>query len=149
MKMSNNHQSKNINISLLDDIANDLPALARANCIQQQVAAHGFDWPSWHGCFEKIQEEVLEVKQELMPETIDQKKVAEELGDLLFAVVNLVRNQGIDPEKTLHQANAKFERRFRGVEAILTGQGLMTADATLEQMDIAWEEVKSDEKKSV
>lgn len=129
--------------SLLDDIPKAMPALSRANKIQKRVAHHGFDWPSWHGTLDKVREELNEVEQELVAATVDAKKVDEELGDLLFSVVNLVRSQGSDPEDVLRQANNKFERRFRGVETVLDSHGLNTNSASLEQMEDAWQRVKA------
>ena len=95
---------------------------------------------------DKIKEELEEVEQELVADIIVPEKVNEELGDLLFAVVNLVRTQGVDPEQALRSANKKFERRFRGVEARLAKQGMTTQDATLVQMDAIWDQVKVSEK---
>jgi len=132
--------------SLLDDIPSNMPALSRAAKIQKRVAHHGFDWPTWHGSMDKIKEELLEVEQELVAEVVIPDKVNEELGDLLFAVVNLVRSQRVDPEQALRSANQKFERRFRGVETILLEQGLTTEQASLTQMDQIWDQVKTLEK---
>jgi len=132
--------------SLLDDIPPAMPSLSRAAKIQKRVAHHGFDWPTWHGSMDKIREELDEVEQELLATDIDPARVNEELGDLLFAVVNLVRTQGIDPEQALRYANRKFERRFRGVEMILAQQGMTTEQATLQQMDRIWDQVKVNEK---
>ncbi|NRA59720.1 MAG: nucleoside triphosphate pyrophosphohydrolase [Psychrobium sp.] len=132
--------------SLLDDIPLGMPALSRANKIQQRVAHHGFDWPSWHGCFDKVKEELAEVEVELRAPQVDASLVNEELGDLMFALVNLVRSQGLDPEQTLRQANAKFERRFRSVEILLLESGSDTSRASLDDMEAAWQQVKHDEK---
>lgn len=128
--------------SLLDNLALTMPALSRADKIQQRVAHHGFDWPSWHGCMDKVREEVEEVEAELAAEEVCQERVADELGDLLFAVVNLVRSQQQDPEQVLRRANAKFERRFRGVENRLAEMGLSTEVADLALMDRIWNEIK-------
>jgi ATP diphosphatase len=133
-------------VSLLDDIPVNMPALSRAAKIQKRVAHHGFDWPTWHGSMDKIKEEIREVEQELVAEVIAPEKVSEELGDLLFAVVNLVRTQKIDPEQALRHANKKLERRVRGVEAILAEQGITTEQASLAQMDQIWDQVKAEEK---
>lgn len=135
--------SNELRVSLLDDIPQAMPALSRANKIQKRVAHHGFDWPSWHGTLDKVREELNEVEQELTAESVNAKKVDEELGDLLFSVVNLVRSQGGDPEAILRQANNKFERRFRGVETVLDNKGLNTYSASLEQMEDAWQQVKA------
>jgi len=140
--------SDNQHNSLLDDIPSNMPALSRAAKIQKRVAHHGFDWPTWHGSMDKIKEELLEVEQELVATPVDPVKVNEELGDLLFAVVNLVRSQHVDPEQALRNANIKFERRFRGVEQLLQQQDLTTEQATLTQMDQMWDQVKLQEKMS-
>ena len=139
-------QSNNGKASLLDDISLGMPALSRANKIQQRVAAHGFDWPSWHGCFDKVKEELDEVEVELRAPQVNHDLVNEELGDLLFALVNLVRSQGLDPEQTLRQANAKFERRFRSVESLLRDAGQDTQHASFDEMEAAWQQVKQAEK---
>lgn len=139
-------QSGHDSPSLLDDIPHAMPALSRAAKIQKRVAHHGFDWPTWHGSMEKIKEELDEVEQELVAQVVQTDKVSEELGDLLFAVVNLVRTQGVDPEQALRSANNKFERRFRGVESILERQGITTEQATLQQMDEIWDQIKVNEK---
>lgn len=133
-------------ISLLDELPESISALTRANRIQQCVAQHGFDWPSWHGPFDKVVEELEEVKAELNSQPVAHEKVQEELADLLFSVVNLVRSQSLEPEEVLNFANDKFERRFRAVENVLLGSGLTTKVATLEQMEAAWQQVKVLEK---
>ena len=131
--------------SVLDDIPHALPALSRAYKIQKRCATVGFDWPELAPVMAKVREEVEEVQQELDRTPRDQDKVAEELGDLLFATVNLVRHLKKDPEQVLRQANLKFERRFRAVEARLAAQGLTTAEADLDTMEAAWQQVKESE----
>ena len=138
--------AQNAVVSLLDDIPLSMPALSRANKIQQRVAQHGFDWPTWHGCFDKVKEEIDEVEVELRATDVNAKLVAEELGDLMFAVVNLVRSQGLDPEQTLRHASAKFERRFRAVETVLLNNDSDTTQASLDEMEVAWQQVKDAEK---
>jgi ATP diphosphatase len=97
--------------SALDGVAAALPALDRAAKLQRRAARTGFDWPDLSGARAKIDEELSELDRETDPE-----RQAEELGDLLFAVVNLARHLKIDPEEALRKANAKFERRFRAIE---------------------------------
>lgn len=129
-------------VSLLDNLPVTLPALTRADKIQKRVARHGFDWPSWHGCVDKIREEIDEVEAELTAESVCDDRVEDELGDLLFAVVNLVRAQKKDPEQVLRRANNKFERRFRAVERRLAELGTSPEEADLQQMDEIWNALK-------
>lgn len=128
----------------LDDIPTNLPALTRAAKLQKRAAGAGFDWPEIAGVFDKIDEEVDEVKQAVQEG--GQGALTEEIGDLLFAVVNASRHLKIDPEAALRAANRKFERRFRGVEEGLQARGLTPAEASLGVMDNLWDEVKKQEK---
>ena len=119
--------------SALAGVALGLPALSRADKLQKRAARVGFDWPDAAGPIAKVFEEIDEVR-EAQAET-----VAEEIGDLLFAVTNWARHLGIDPEAALRAGNAKFERRFRAIE----GQaGDAFADMTLEQKEALWQSVK-------
>jgi ATP diphosphatase len=119
--------------SALAGVALGLPALSRADKLQKRAARVGFDWPDAAGPLAKVFEEIDEVR-EAQAET-----VAEEIGDLLFAVTNWARHLGIDPEAALRAGNAKFERRFRAIE----GQaGDAFADMTLEQKEALWQSVK-------
>ncbi len=129
-------------LSVLDDIPLGLPALSRANKIQKRCASVGFDWPELGPVLEKVHEEMDEVLQELERPQRDRERVAEELGDLLFANVNLVRHLGHEPEQILRAANQKFERRFREVERRLTADGRELASCSLEEMESAWQMVK-------
>lgn len=129
----------------LQDCGKGLPAMLRAFKITKKVAKVGFDWPNHAGVVEKIREETDEVAATLeMEDTSPQ--VAEELGDLLFTIVNLCRRRGIDPEIALDAANRKFERRFNAVERSLREQGLTLQDATPAAMESAWQQVKQSEK---
>jgi len=125
-------------------LSNNNP-LAQANIIGKRVAQLGFDWPTWHGALDKVREEVAEVNAELVQPAIDDQKVKEELGDLLFSVVNLIRKLELDPEDVLNQANSKFERRFSQIEVLLGSAGLSVEDASLTQMESAWQQVKQNE----
>jgi ATP diphosphatase len=107
-------KNKDTNLSILADIPRNLPALSQAAKIQKRCAHVGFDWDNIDDVFAKVEEEVLEVKAELHR---DDNALAEELGDLMFAVVNLCRHAKQDPEALLRQANNKFTKRFHGVEA--------------------------------
>ncbi len=123
--------------------ANDgLPALMAATKIQKRVAKVGFDWPDGDPApvLGKIREETDEVADAI--ESGDVDRVAEEIGDLLFAVVNLARKQKLDAELLLHHANGKFVKRFRQVETALHEVGKTLEEATLEEMDAAWEAAK-------
>ncbi|MDU6924977.1 nucleoside triphosphate pyrophosphohydrolase [Franconibacter helveticus] len=131
--------------SALDDIPESLPALMRAHKIQKRCSAVGFDWTSLGPVVEKVHEEIDEVMHEAQQAVVDEAKLEEEIGDLLFATVNLSRHLGSKAEIALQKANRKFERRFREVEAILAAQGLKPEQATLEQMEAAWQEVKRQE----
>ncbi|MCT6698997.1 nucleoside triphosphate pyrophosphohydrolase [Rheinheimera sp. 4Y26] len=124
--------------SVLDNVPNTMPALSRAYKLQKRCATVGFDWPSVEGCWDKVKEEILEVEQTQpgSPELVD------ELGDLMFAMVNVVRKHGLDPETVLRQANHKFEQRFRAVEATLADSATPVGQASLEQMEAAWQQVK-------
>ena len=128
----------------LQDCGKGLPAMLRAYKITKKVAKVGFDWPDHAGVVEKIKEETAEVADTLdMPDTAPQ--VAEELGDLLFTIVNLCRRRGIDPEIALDAANRKFERRFDAVEHLLRQDGLTLQEAPAERMEAAWQQVKHEE----
>lgn len=132
--------------SALDDIPKALPALMRAHKIQKRCHNVGFDWTTLGPVVAKVHEEIDEVMHEAQQSVVDSEKLEEEIGDLLFATVNLSRHLGSKAETALQKANNKFERRFREVEAIIASQGLSMPDATLEQMEAAWQQVKLGEK---
>ncbi len=131
--------------SLLDDVPHALPALTRAKKLQQRAGTVGFDWESAPKVVEKIAEEAGEIV-EAQAAGAGADKLEEEVGDLLFAVANLSRHLKVDPEKALRSANAKFVRRFRAIEAGLAARGRTTAEATLDEMEVLWQEAKKDEK---
>ncbi len=122
-----------------------LPALTRALKLTSRAGRVGFDWPDVAQVFEKLDEEIAEIRAEL-PDA-DPARLADEVGDLLFVAANLARKLGLDPEACLHQANEKFARRFNAVEARLASRGLAPADATLEAMEAEWTAVKQDERR--
>ncbi len=122
----------------LQDCGKGLPALLRAWKITKKVAKVGFDWPDHAGVVEKIREETAEVEATLaLPDAAPE--VQEELGDLLFTVVNLCRRRHVDPELALTAANRKFEARFNALERRLKEQGMSLQEATPEQMEAAWQ----------
>ena len=130
--------------SALDDVPVNLPALTRAEKIQKRAGRVGFDWKAPGPALEKVAEELAEVRGALASGT--QADIAEELGDLLFAVTNVARLSTVDPEAALRRATSKFERRFRAVEAALAAQGKRPQDATLAEMDAIWDAVKRRER---
>jgi MazG family protein len=131
--------------SVLDDVPLALPALTRADKLGKRAAQVGFEWPDTHGALDKVAEEVEELRAELSGSP-DLARISNEIGDLLFSLVNVCRYLKIDPETSLRHANVKFERRFRYVERRLEEQGTSPAQATLEEMDALWEEGKRRER---
>ena len=121
---------------VLDDVPSALPALMRAQKLQGRAARVGFDWPTVDGVIAKIAEEMIEVDEALKAR--DQAHIAEELGDLMFAVVNLARFTGVDAETALREANAKFTRRFEAVEDGVKASGKSFAETTLDEMEAFW-----------
>jgi ATP diphosphatase len=122
-----------------------LPALTRALKLQDKAGRVGFDWNDPRAVLAKIREEADEIEAEL--DSGDKAKTAAEVGDLLFAVVNLARHLDADPESILRATNMKFERRFASIEAALAARGKKPQDATLAEMDALWDEAKAAEKK--
>ena len=125
----------------LDGVALGLPALMRAEKLQRRAARVGFDWPDVDGVLAKVAEEAAE----LAAARGDPDAVEDEAGDLLFAVVNLVRHLDVDPETALRRANGKFERRFRAVEDALARDGRTPAEADLDEMEGHWRAAKTAE----
>ncbi len=132
--------------SVLDGVALALPALLRAEKLQKRAARAGFDWPGPEPVFAKVLEEVAELRDANSAAGHDKAAVAEEVGDLLFACVNLGRHLGVDPEAALRAANAKFTARFHRVEAALADSGQSAADVGLAELDRLWEEAKRAER---
>jgi nucleoside triphosphate diphosphatase len=131
---------------LLAGVPAGLPALARAEKLTRKAATVGFDWPDAAQVVGKIEEEVREVREAL--EAGSHGEIEDEIGDLLFAVVNLARHAGVDPESALRGANAKFERRFRAIEQALAAGGRTPADASLDDMENLWVKAKERERRS-
>ena len=130
-------------LGALDGVARALPALLRAEKIQKRAARVGFDWKTIGPVIDKIEEELGELRGEIEAGKLDQARVTDELGDVLFAVANLARHCKVDPETALRSTNDKFERRFRYVEKQLAAQGRKPAEATLEEMEALWQEAKT------
>ncbi len=133
-------------VGVLDGVTAALPALTRAVKLQRRAARVGFDWPDPQPVLDKIAEELDELRHELDTEAA-QERIADELGDLLFACTNLARHLHVDPESALRHANRKFEVRFRHIEHALSQQGRTPGDATLEELDALWEAAKRAERR--
>jgi nucleoside triphosphate diphosphatase len=129
--------------SALDGVGAALPALARAEKLQRRAARVGFDWPDLPPILDKIAEETGELREALAGG--DSARIADEIGDLLFAVVNLARRAETDAEQALRAACRKFERRFRRVEALLAASGGSPETASLEEMEARWQQAKAEE----
>jgi ATP diphosphatase len=141
---------------LLDDVPLALPALARATKLQERAAKVGFDWPSLSPVLAKMREELAELEALVLPvdpravgsvaaarpDAAQRTRIGEELGDLLFVIANVARHLEIDPEAALRGTNAKFQRRFRHIEARLAEDGRTPAQSDLAEMDRLWDEAK-------
>lgn len=132
---------------LLDDVPLAFPALLRAGKLQKRAARVGFDWPTSQGVYDKLNEEIAELKE--AQASANQQHIEEELGDLLFTVVNLARHLKLDPESALRRANQKFESRFNKLESFAKTQGQILADSSkhikAEQLEQWWKEAKASE----
>lgn len=131
--------------SLMDDIPLALPALARANKLQQRARRAGFDWEEARMALEKVHEEMHEVAETLRLGE-EQCRLEEEIGDVLFAVVNWARLLGVDAESALRSTNRKFERRFRWMENTACNRDSRFADLALSEQELLWEEAKQSER---
>ncbi len=129
---------------VLDDVPVGLPALARAAKLTKRAARVGFDWPSTDEVFDKLHEEVAELRAEIAAGDLD--KAREEMGDLLFVVANLARKLGVEPEDALRGTNAKFVRRFGFIEAELVKDGRTPDQSDLVEMDRLWDAAKRAER---
>jgi MazG family protein len=128
--------------TLLSGIAPALPALLRAFHISTRAASVGFDWAAAGDVVDKIQEEVDELRQEVRADAIDQERAEEEMGDLLFAIANLARKLGIEPETALRKANDKFTRRFTSMEQDVAAAGRRMSEMTLGDLEAEWQNAK-------
>jgi nucleoside triphosphate diphosphatase len=130
--------------SALDGVPLALPALSRAMKLQEKAGKVGFDWNDVRAVLEKIREEVAEVEAEIAQGSPEAQ--SDEVGDLLFAAVNLARHLKVDPEAALRSANAKFERRFAHIESRLAADGRTPQSASLNEMERLWAEAKTEER---
>lgn len=130
--------------SLLANVPLALPALTRALKLQKRAARAGFDWGEARPILAKLREELDEVEEAL--DAGREEEVAGEVGDVLFTVVNLARHLDADPEAALRGTNAKFERRFRAIEAEAAGAGRKVGNMTLDELEAAWERAKAGER---
>ena len=126
--------------SLLDDVPRALPAMERARKLQKRAAQVGFDWTEIAPVLDKLKEEVAEFEEALASGNFE--RMSDELGDVLFAVINLARHGNIEPEVALRSANRRFETRFKWIETALSAQGKRLKDANLEELDALWDRAK-------
>ena len=129
---------------VLDDVPVSLPGMTRAVKLTARVARVGFDWPDTGQVIDKLHEELGELEIEIAAG--DHEKAREELGDLLFVCANLARKLDVEPEDAIRAANAKFERRFRFIEAALAREGRAPTDSNLQEMDALWDAAKAAER---
>ncbi len=129
---------------VMDDVPLPLPALTRALKIQKRAASAGFDWKEAAPIFDKLTEEVGELN-EAIAQGAPREKLTDELGDILFVVANLARHLGVDPEEALRGTNAKFVRRFAFIEDTVLASGRAMGEASLQEMEAAWDEAKRQE----
>jgi len=130
--------------SALDGVPGSLPPLERAAALQHRAAKVGFDWPATGPVWEKLSEEIVELSE--AADSGDEGRVEDELGDLLFTVVNLARFLSVDPGLALNRSNGKFARRFREIERRLAARGIAPAEAGLEAMDAIWNQLRDEER---
>ena len=129
------------NESILDDVPRALPAMERARKLQKRAAQVGFDWAEIAPVLNKLKEEVAEFEEALA--SGDHERISDELGDVLFATINLARHSKIEPEVALRSTNRRFELRFKWMEVALSKQGKVFKDANLEELDALWDQAKS------
>ena len=143
IKQTEKKASQSTQTSMLDDIPRSMPALMEAGKLGSRAAKVGFDWPDTDGLFDKLHEEIGELKAELNPPSAGSATAIEaELGDILFTAVNLARHLKVDPESALRATNAKFRRRFAAMEAAAGGSTALAA-STPDQLEILWDQAKN------
>lgn len=132
----------NVTESILDTVSKTLPSLSKAYKFQKKAAKVGFDWPNVREAWEKVREEIKEFEEEELQASPNKRRIEKEFGDILFALVNIGRFHGIEPEVALSTTNQKFYKRFRYIESKVKECGKSLKDMTLEEMDRYWEEAK-------
>jgi len=144
IKQSEKKASATAQPSMLDDIPRTMPATLEAGKLGSRAAKVGFDWPDADGLFDKLQEEIGELRAELKPSSDSQSRTAieAEFGDLLFTAVNLARHLKVDPESALRATNAKFRRRFAAMESAAGGSDALAA-STPSELDLLWNQAKN------
>ena len=140
LKASERAEKESENQSILSGVAKNLPALVQCKKIQDRAANHGFDWPEIEPVYEKVLEELDEVKEAW--ESGDQEHIEEEIGDLLLVAVNLARHMQVDPEQALKKSTRKFTQRFEYIEEKVTQSGREVNKCQLEELDSLWNEAK-------
>lgn len=128
---------------VLSGVPSSLPAIIKANRIQEKVRGVGFDWENREQIWDKVQEELSELKEEIANR--DTKAIESELGDVLFSIINASRLYGIDPEAALEKTNRKFIKRFNFLEKETLTKGISLHDMTLDEMNVIWEEAKKED----
>ena len=141
IKTAERQATTDMQASILDGVANALPALKRAEKLGKRAATTGFDWPHESGARQKMDEELAELDEALQRQGA--AEVTDELGDLLFSVVNLARHLHIDPEQALVSANRKFEQRFRQMEADVRESGASLTDFDIDSLEAKWQLAKN------
>jgi nucleoside triphosphate diphosphatase len=136
--------AKGESASALGGLPRSLPALLGAYKISKRAAGTGFDWTKAGDVVDKIEEEVAELRETLTAEPSNAERAEEEMGDLLFAIANLARKLGIEPEAALRKANDKFTRRFTALEARTSGSGRRMSEMSLEELEAEWQQVKQE-----
>ena len=126
--------------SLMDDVPRNLPSLTRAKKLQKRAARVGFDWPSSREVMAKIQEEILELEIERKAD--NRENISEEIGDILFTLVNLTRHFNLDPEDIMRKSNLKFENRFRAMENHAKDNNLALDKMSLKELEEIWQKIK-------
>jgi len=137
----NERRQRNQHSSLLDEINQAQPAISRAYTLQKRAATVGFDWTDPAPVFEKLEEEIRELRS-AMEKQGDKNRIMEELGDVMFACVNLARHTGVNPETALRSTNRKFEQRFRYIEQHLASENKELTDVSIDEMEILWQRAK-------
>jgi ATP diphosphatase len=144
LELKQKKQQESKGTSALDGVTRALPALMRAQKLQKKAALVGFDWNDAGPVFDKIEEELNEVREAVKDQSFVEQE--EELGDLLFAVVNLTRHLGVDAETALRRGNEKFSRRFKSIEKHLSQRQQCVEETPLQELELLWQQVKAAEK---